>query len=93
MWRGVVVHCSGIVCGIATLICVVVMLPKGNWPRGKEAEQGRLRVLVTDIGNVPLQSQTKRDIAIKNNSLIPWTVAGIQSDCGLRRVQGAARKD
>jgi hypothetical protein len=58
------------------------MLPKGNWPRGKEAEQGRLRVLVTDIGNVPLQSQTKRDIAIKNNSLIPWTVAGIQSDCG-----------
>lgn len=48
----------------------------------QKADQGSTRVIVADVGNVAPNSKTKCAVLIKNDSLIPWTVATTRTDCG-----------
>ena len=76
-WGTVIVSC-GIACALGVAACFFLTLPKD---RTKAPNHSQVRLLVKDLGNVDPQSQTRCDIAIRNDSPFAWTVGHIRGDC------------
>lgn len=82
MRRNFVILSCVVICLVGILLGFLTWEMAKKGAGTKQPEQGGVRLLVEDIANVAPKSRTKRNIAIKNDSLTPWTVGDIRSDCG-----------